>query len=92
MGIENSSSTADVQRLIELAQSKVAEQFGVDLELEIAEGKVRRVRVDMGEPILEPARIPVELPRSPVSHLSQPKRAAASMPTRTAPPGRTRLR
>ena len=33
------------------------------LELEIADEKVRRVRVDMGEPILEPARIPVELPR-----------------------------
>ncbi|MCD4726682.1 MAG: diaminopimelate epimerase [Pirellulales bacterium] len=37
----------------------------LDLELEIADGKVHRVRVDMGEPILEPARIPVELPRSP---------------------------
>ncbi len=37
----------------------------LDLELEIADGKVSRVRVDMGEPILEPARIPVELPRSP---------------------------
>ena len=37
----------------------------LDLELEIAAGKVRRVRVDMGEPILEPAGIPVELPRSP---------------------------
>lgn len=31
-------------------------------ELEITGGRVRRVRVDMGEPILEPARIPVELP------------------------------
>ena len=38
----------------------------LSLELEIADGKVRRVRVDMGEPILEPARIPVELP-PPVS-------------------------
>ncbi|MBU4273372.1 MAG: diaminopimelate epimerase [Planctomycetes bacterium] len=37
----------------------------LDLDLEIAAGKVHRVRVDMGEPILEPARIPVELPRSP---------------------------
>lgn len=35
----------------------------LDLELEIAGGKARRVRVDMGEPILEPDRIPVELPR-----------------------------
>jgi diaminopimelate epimerase len=31
------------------------------LDLEVAEGKVRQVRVDMGEPILEPARIPVDL-------------------------------
>jgi diaminopimelate epimerase len=36
----------------------------LNLELEIAQEKVRRVRVDMGTPILEPARIPVELPRS----------------------------
>ena len=35
----------------------------LSLELEIAGEKVRRVRVDMGEPILEPARIPVEFPR-----------------------------
>ena len=35
----------------------------LDLELEIADQKVRRVRVDMGEPILEPAKIPVEFPR-----------------------------
>ena len=37
----------------------------LSLELEIAEEeqKVHRVRVDMGEPILDPARIPVELPR-----------------------------
>ncbi len=33
------------------------------LELEIADGKVGRVRVDMGEPILDPASIPVNLPR-----------------------------
>jgi diaminopimelate epimerase len=33
----------------------------LNLELEIADGLVRRVRVDMGEPILEPAKIPVEL-------------------------------
>jgi diaminopimelate epimerase len=31
--------------------------------LEIADGHVGRVRVDMGEPILEPAKIPVDLPR-----------------------------
>ncbi len=32
------------------------------LDLEIAAGKVSRVRVDMGAPILEPAEIPVALP------------------------------
>ncbi|MCH8829078.1 MAG: UDP-N-acetylenolpyruvoylglucosamine reductase, partial [Planctomycetes bacterium] len=32
---EKDASAADVQRLIVLAKSKVAEQFGVDLELEI---------------------------------------------------------
>ena len=36
----------------------------LSLELEIAEEKVRRVRVDMGAPILESSRIPVELPRA----------------------------
>jgi diaminopimelate epimerase len=35
------------------------------LELEIADEKVRRVRVDMGEPILEPARVPTRLPSNP---------------------------
>jgi diaminopimelate epimerase len=35
----------------------------LSLELNVVDEKVRRVRVDMGEPILEPARIPVELPR-----------------------------
>jgi diaminopimelate epimerase len=34
----------------------------LNLELEIAGEKVRRVRVDMGEPILDPARIPAALP------------------------------
>jgi diaminopimelate epimerase len=37
------------------------------LELKIAEGKVCRVRVDMGEPILEPARIPTRLPGNPTA-------------------------
>ena len=32
------------------------------LDLEIGDGKVQRVRVDMGEPILEPAEIPVAIP------------------------------
>ena len=35
------------------------------LYLEVADGRAQRVRVDMGEPILEPARIPVEFPRPP---------------------------
>jgi diaminopimelate epimerase len=34
----------------------------LDFELEIAAERVRRVRVNMGEPILEPSRIPVALP------------------------------
>jgi diaminopimelate epimerase len=32
------------------------------LELTVVDGLVRRVRVDMGEPILEPAKIPVRVP------------------------------
>ncbi len=32
------------------------------LDLEVRGGRVERVRVDMGEPILEPAKIPVQLP------------------------------
>ena len=36
------------------------------LDLEVADGRVRRVRVDMGEPILEPARIPTTLPGNPL--------------------------
>jgi diaminopimelate epimerase len=35
------------------------------LDLEVADEKVRRVRVDMGEPILEPARVPTRLPGNP---------------------------
>jgi diaminopimelate epimerase len=35
------------------------------LELEISGGAVRQVRVDMGEPILEAARIPTTLPGNP---------------------------
>src|SRR5262245_58079443 len=34
----------------------------LSLELEIGNGKVRQVRVDMGEPILEAERIPTTLP------------------------------
>ena len=35
------------------------------LELEVSGGSVRQVRVDMGEPILEAARIPTTLPGNP---------------------------
>src|SRR5947209_5281478 len=35
------------------------------LELEVSGGTVRQVRVDMGEPILEAARIPTALPGNP---------------------------
>jgi len=36
----------------------------LSLDLEVADGKVQRVRVNMGEPELEPAKIPVSLPGS----------------------------
>ena len=36
------------------------------LDLEVADGLVRRVRVNMGEPILDAAKIPTTLPGSPV--------------------------
>ncbi|MBM3998131.1 MAG: diaminopimelate epimerase [Planctomycetes bacterium] len=38
----------------------------LNLDLEIDEGRVRRARVDMGEPILDAARIPTRLAGSPV--------------------------
>ena len=38
----------------------------LDLELQVTDGRVRRVRVDMGQPILEPARIPTTLPGNPL--------------------------
>jgi diaminopimelate epimerase len=38
----------------------------LDLELEIQEGKARRVKVDMGAPILDPERIPTTLAGNPV--------------------------
>jgi diaminopimelate epimerase len=37
----------------------------LDLELEVAGGKVQQVRVDMGEPILEASKIPTTLPGNP---------------------------
>ena len=39
----------------------------LELELKIAGEKVGRVRVDMGEPILEPERIPTRLPGNPAA-------------------------
>lgn len=35
------------------------------LDLEVVDGVVRRVRVDMGEPILQPERVPTSLPGNP---------------------------
>jgi diaminopimelate epimerase len=40
------------------------------LELEVGGGTVRQVRVDMGEPILEAARIPTTLPGNPPINVS----------------------
>jgi len=46
---------------------RIETQAGVlTLDLEVVDGRVRRVRVDMGEPVLEAARIPTLLPGSPV--------------------------
>ncbi len=42
------------------------------LELQTAGDKVQRVRVDMGEPILEASRIPTTLPGSPVVDVDLP--------------------
>jgi diaminopimelate epimerase len=47
------------------------------LDLEVHDGLVRQVTVDMGEPILESARIPTTLPGDP------PKDAALELPGRT---------
>jgi diaminopimelate epimerase len=47
------------------------------LDLEVHDGLVRQVTVDMGEPILEAARIPTTLPGDP------PKDAALELPGRT---------
>jgi diaminopimelate epimerase len=42
------------------------------LDLELSGGKVERVRVDMGEPILEAERIPTTLPGNPVVNAALP--------------------
>jgi diaminopimelate epimerase len=39
--------------------------LGLELEVAEGDGKVRRVRVDMGEPILEPLHVPTSLPGNP---------------------------
>jgi diaminopimelate epimerase len=39
----------------------------LSLDVEVQGGRVHRVRVDMGEPILEPERIPTTLPGPPVA-------------------------
>lgn len=41
----------------------------LSLELELHNGAVRRVRVDMGEPILSAAKIPTTLPGDPVQNM-----------------------
>jgi diaminopimelate epimerase len=43
------------------------------LELEVSGGLVRQVRVDMGEPILEAARIPTTLPGNPPVEVPLPR-------------------
>jgi len=44
----------------------------LSLALEVAEGKVQRARADMGQPILDAARIPTTLPGSPVADAALP--------------------
>ncbi len=56
------------------------------LELEVAGGTVRQVRVDMGEPILEAARIPTTLPGDP------PVDVALVVPAGPGQPGNPTLR
>lgn len=46
--------------------------------LEIAGGQVNRVRVDMGEPILDPSRIPTTLPGNPPIEVSLPNSELAT--------------
>jgi diaminopimelate epimerase len=50
------------------------------LDLELAAGRVSRVRVDMGEPILEPDRVPTTLSGGPPG----PRRAAIDVPLELA--------
>jgi diaminopimelate epimerase len=41
----------------------------LSVQLEVAHGKAQRVRVNMGEPILEAAKIPTKLPGNPVKNV-----------------------
>jgi diaminopimelate epimerase len=53
-------------------QEKLRLQTGrgiLSVDLEISGGKAQRVRVNMGEPILEGAKIPTKLPGSPVKQV-----------------------
>jgi diaminopimelate epimerase len=50
------------------------------LDLELVAGRVARVRVDMGEPILKPRQVPTTLPGNP----KQPDGAAADVPLKVA--------
>ena len=45
----------------------------LSLELQVAGGKVQKVRVDMGEPILEPAKIPTTLPGERIVNYTPPE-------------------
>jgi diaminopimelate epimerase len=52
---------------------KIQTQAGVlTLELEVADGRAQRVRVDMGEPVLAADRIPTQLPGDPVVNAPLP--------------------
>ncbi len=52
----------------------------LSLELELAGGQVRRVRVDMGEPILQPEQVPTTLP----GDTARPGGAAVEVPLAVA--------
>lgn len=45
----------------------------LSLDLQVSNGKVQRVRVDMGEPILEPAKIPTTLPGERIVNYAPPE-------------------
>jgi diaminopimelate epimerase len=63
-------------------QLKIETGAGVlTLDLTIVSGKVQQVRVDMGEPILESARIPTLLPASKI--IDHPGPSTSSTPARS---------